>query len=188
MTVEGIISGLPIVELSLFTFILATAIATAMLKDVLSSIIVFGAFSLGMAMYYILLLAPDVGMTEAAVSAGVTTVLLLLTIAKTAHPLNDRIFEYINVKGLAVVSAFVLMMGVTLQWFPAVGDTQAVAWNNPVTQYYLENTYSDTGVHNTVAAVLAGYRGFDTFGEAIVVFTAGIASLLVLNREVFTSD
>jgi len=34
---------------------------------------------------------------------------------------------------------------------------------------------------------LAAYRGFDTFGEAIVVFAAGIASLLVLGREVFTA-
>lgn len=188
MAAESIFSGLPMVELSLFAFILATALATAALKDVLSSIIVFGSFSLGMAMYYILLLAPDVGMTEAAVSAGVTTVLLLLTIAKTKRPLSDRLTENINFKALIVVFAFVGMMGMTLQWFPAVGDMNAAAWNNPVTQYYLEHTYHDTHAKNTVAAVLAGYRGFDTFGEAFVVFTAGIASLIVLQREVFNSE
>jgi len=188
VTAEGLINGLPLVEITLFVFILSAAITTAIFRDVLASIIVFGAFSLGMAMYYVILLAPDVGMTEAAVSAGVTTVLLLLTVAKTSRPLEDQIFENINFKAAIVVLGFVAVVGSTLQWFPAVGDINAVAWDNPVTQYYLENTYSDTHAKNTVAAVLAGYRGFDTFGEAFVVFTAGVASLIVLQREVFNSE
>jgi len=57
-----------------------------------------------------------------------------------------------------------------------------------VTQYYIEAAYEDTGVENAVTAVLAGYRGFDTFGEAVVVFAAGIAALLVLRTEVFTGE
>lgn len=180
------IEGVPVVELSLFVFVLLSAIITVSLKDVVSSIIVFGAFSLGMAMFYIVLLAPDVGMTEAAVSAGVTTVLLLLTIAKTSRPNHEKLLEEINFKGLFVAFGLVGVLIMSLKWFPAVGDPQAVTWSNPVTQYYLNNTYAETGAHNTVAAVLAGYRGFDTFGEAFVVFTAGIASMLVLGREVFT--
>lgn len=180
--------GLPLVEITLLLFVLSAAVATALLRDVLSSIIVFGAYSLGMAIYYTVLLAPDVGMTEAAVGVGVTTILLLLTIAKTTHPLNDSILEQIDLTALFVVGAFVTVIGTTLQWFPAIGDPTAVAWDNPITKYYLEHTYRDTGVENTVTAVLAAYRGFDTFGEAIVVFTAGVAALIVLHREVFTGD
>lgn len=186
MSLETVVGGLPLVELTLFLFVLLSAIATAMLKDVLSSIIVFSSFSLGMAMYYVLLLAPDVGMTEAAVSAGVTTVLLLLTVAKTSRPENGSITENIDPKAAMTVLIFLAVIGSTIQWFPAAGDVNATAWDNPVNQYYLENTYKDTHVENTVAAVLAGYRGFDTFGEAFVVFTAGIASMIVLQREVFT--
>jgi multicomponent Na+:H+ antiporter subunit B len=37
-----------------------------------------------------------------------------------------------------------------------------------------------------VTAVLASYRGFDTFGEAVVVFGAGVAVLAVLKEERFT--
>jgi multicomponent Na+:H+ antiporter subunit B len=60
-------------------------------------------------------------------------------------------------------------------------------WSNPaVTQWYLAETYAVTGVENTVMAVLAAFRGFDTFGEAVVVFAAGIAALIVLRQEVFT--
>lgn len=179
-------AGIPFVEVALFGFVTVTAVATALLRDVLAAIILFGAYSLGMAMYYTVLLAPDVGMTEAAVSAGITTVLLLLAIAKTTHPIDDRLLEPVDNTALLVVGGFVAVIGSTLQWFPAVGSPAAVGWNNPVTQYYMEHAYTDTGVTNTVTAVLAAYRGFDTFGEAVVIFAAGVTALLVLHREVFT--
>lgn len=174
-------------EATLIAFVLVTAIATALFRDVLSAIIVFGAYSLGMAIIYTLLLAPDVAMTEAAISAGVTTILLLLTIAKTVRPSTDGLFESVNVPAAIAVGAFALVLGAAvLPEIPAVGDPDAIAWANPeVTQYYLQNTYADTGVQNSVAAVLAAYRGFDTFGEAVVVFGAAVAVLLVLHREVF---
>ncbi|MFP8891800.1 DUF4040 domain-containing protein [Natrialbaceae archaeon A-CW2] len=176
-----------LVAYTLVAFILVTAVATALFRDVLSAIVVFGAYSLGMAILYTLLLAPDVAMTEAAIGAGVTTILLLLTIARTTRPSTERLFEPINVPALFVVTAFVIVL--VTQLLPemyAVGDPNAPVWSNPeVTQAYLEQTYRDTGVQNAVTAVLAAYRGFDTFGEAVVVFAAGIATLLVLKREVF---
>ncbi|KYH25883.1 putative monovalent cation/H+ antiporter subunit B [Halalkalicoccus paucihalophilus] len=174
-------------EVALIAFVLVTALATALFRDVLSAIIVFGAYSLGMAIIYTVLLAPDVAMTEAAISAGVTTILLLLTIAKTVRPSTDALFESVNVPAVLTVGAFALVFGAAvLPAIPAIGAESAPVWSNPeVTQYYLENTYAETGVQNTVAAVLAAYRGFDTFGEAVVVFGAAVAVLLVLDREVF---
>ena len=175
------------VAYTLVVFVLLTAVATALFRDVLSAIVVFGAYSLGMAILYTFLLAPDVAMTEAAIGAGVTTILLLLTIARTSRPSTDRIFERLNVPALVVCGAFlVVMLATVLPATEAVGDPEAIAWANPeVTGYYIENTYEDTGVQNAVTAVLAAYRGFDTFGEAVVVFAAGVATLLVLGREVF---
>ena len=175
------------VAYTLALFVLCTAVATALFRDVLSAIVVFGAYSLGMAILYTFLLAPDVAMTEAAIGAGVTTILLLLTIARTSRPSSEELFESVNVPAVVVVGAFVLVL--LTQLLPemyAVGDPNAPVWSNPdVTQAYLERTYADTGVQNAVTAVLAAYRGFDTFGEAVVVFAAGIATLLVLKREVF---
>ena len=172
---------------TLAVFILLAAVATAMFRDVLSAIVIFGAYSLGMAILYAFFLAPDVAMTEAAIGAGVTTILLLLTIARTTRPSTDRVFERVNVPALVVVSAFVLVL--LTQLLPemyAVGAADTPVLTNPeVTQYYLEHTYADTEVRNAVTAVLAAYRGFDTFGEAVVVFAAGIAVLLALKREVF---
>ncbi|SFS96041.1 DUF4040 domain-containing protein [Halostagnicola kamekurae] len=172
---------------TLALFILATAVATAIVRDVLSTIIVFAAYSLGMAILYTLLLAPDVAMTEAAIGAGVTTILLLLTIARTSRPSTDRLFERVDVPAVFVVGAFVLVLLVAVlpEMYP-IGFEDAPAWaTEEVSQHYIEHAYEQTGVENTVTAVLAAYRGFDTFGEAVVVFSAGIAVLLVLKREVF---
>lgn len=46
--------------------------------------------------------------------------------------------------------------------------------------YFVQNAYRDTGTDNIVTVVLADYRGFDTFGEVVVVFAAGAACLLIL--------
>lgn len=180
--------GITPLELSLFMFIVLTAILTALFRDVLASIVVFAAYSLGLAVLYTFYRAPDVGLTEAAIGAGITTILLLLTIAKTTRPATDEVFEPINWPAAAVCVLFAAVVGTTLTAFPGVGDPNSPVITNPdVTVHYIEQTYAETGVENAVTAVLAAYRGFDTFGEAVVVFAAGVSSLIVLGREVFTS-
>jgi len=62
---------------------------------------------------------------------------------------------------------------------PDYGDPDA-----PVHTYmaprFLEQSEQEVGVPNIVTAVLASYRGYDTFGEATVVFTAAVGVLLLL--------
>jgi multicomponent Na+:H+ antiporter subunit B len=78
---------------------------------------------------------------------------------------------------VAIVTGAVLVYG-TLD-IPAFGDPEAPAQTH-VAPYYLERAVPETGIPNVVTAVLASYRGFDTLGEVIVVFTAGIAVLLLI--------
>jgi multicomponent Na+:H+ antiporter subunit B len=174
------------VEASLFAFVVLTALFTALARDVLAAVIIFGAYSLGMAALYTFYRAPDVAMTEAAISAGVTTVLLLLTLAKTTRVDHEAAFESVNLPAAGAVGLLFGGLMLTMGDIPAVGSPDAPVWSNPdVTQWYIAETYAETGVENTVMAVLAAFRGFDTFGEAVVVFAAGIAALIVLHREVF---
>ena len=174
------------IEASLLVFVVITAIVTALARDVLAAIIVFGAYSLGMAALYTFYRAPDVAMTEAAISAGVTTILLLLTLAKTTRLNHEVAFESVNLPAAGAAGFLFVGLLLTMADIPAVGAPDAPVWSNAdVTQWYIAETYAETGVENTVMAVLAAFRGFDTFGEAVVVFGAGIAALIVLHREVF---
>jgi multicomponent Na+:H+ antiporter subunit B len=172
-------------EGGLFVFVLGCAVAAALLRDVLGSIIAFSAYSLGIAIIWVFLRAPDVGLTEAAVGAGVMTILFLLTIAKTVRPAGERTFERIDRRAAGVAVALVAVLSTTLFALPPVGSADSPVVTDAVTNYYLANAYTEAGVQNAVTAVLAAYRGFDTLGEAVVVYAAGVGLLLVLNREVF---
>lgn len=49
-----------------------------------------------------------------------------------------------------------------------------------VSPRYIEKSREETGSPNFVTAVLADYRGYDTLGETTVIFTAGLATVLLL--------
>lgn len=55
--------------------------------------------------------------------------------------------------------------------------------NTPVAgNYYIQEAYNDAHTPNIVTVVLGDYRSIDTFGEQVVIYTAGIITLLVLRR------
>ncbi|WP_248896573.1 DUF4040 domain-containing protein [Haloplanus halobius] len=174
--------SLPVAAVLLF--MIGSALAAAVLRDVVGSIVAFAGYSFGVAVLWAFLRAPDVALTEAAVGAGITTVLFLLTIARTSVSRSAR-FEGVSVRSVVAVVAIAVTVGATIPALPVVGDPTTPVIQGEVSQYYLENAYKQTGVTNVVTAVLVGYRGFDTLGEAAVVFAAGIAMLLVLRREAF---
>lgn len=65
---------------------------------------------------------------------------------------------------------------------PDRGDPQAPA-NIHISPYYIERTLPDTKTPNAVTSVLADYRGYDTLGETVVIFTAGLAAAMILRRR-----
>jgi len=72
-------------NLLLLLFLVTTAAVAIRMRDLLAVAIVFSAYSLMMAILWTQLRAPDLALTEAAVGAGVTTVLFVLTILKTTR-------------------------------------------------------------------------------------------------------
>ena len=49
--------------------------------------------------------------------------------------------------------------------------------------YFIKNAYKDAKTPNIVTVVLGDYRGIDTFGEQLVIFTAGLVAVLVLRKS-----
>ncbi|MDG6256665.1 MAG: hypothetical protein QCH35_03605 [Methanomicrobiaceae archaeon] len=79
----------------------------------------------------------------------------------------------------------VIFIGIILFWavedMPAFGDPESPATRHTGAMY-IERSYADVGIDNIVTAILASYRGFDTFGEVVVIFTAGMSVILLLRR------
>lgn len=70
---------------------------------------------------------------------------------------------------------------------PTVGDPEAPA-STHVSPRYIEQGYEETGAPNLVTAVLADYRSYDTLGEAVVIFTAGVGAVLILLKSRKSDD
>lgn len=66
----------------LLMFLLVCAIAVSLSRNLLNSILVYMSFSLVMSVIWILLESPDLAITEAAVGAGVTSLLFIITLKK----------------------------------------------------------------------------------------------------------
>ena len=64
------------------SFLLVCAIATCLSRSLLASVVIFMAYSLLMSIVWILMQSPDLAITEAAVGAGVTSILFFVTLKK----------------------------------------------------------------------------------------------------------
>jgi multicomponent Na+:H+ antiporter subunit B len=161
----------------LLAFLVATAIAIVRVQSLFAAVMLSGIYSLTTAGVFIILDAVDVAFTEAAVAAGVSTMLMLSTLALTGH--KQARSERSPVLPLTVVT----LTGIVLLWgtvdMPRFGDPQAPVHRH-VAPRYIQDSPSEVGVPNMVTSVLASYRGFDTLGETVVVFTAGIGVLALL--------
>lgn len=137
-----------------------------------------GIYGLLSASFFVAMDAVDVAFTEASVGAGVSTLLMLITVAmtgRTEHVARHKPY-------LAFVVVFVtgcLLIYGTLD-MPHFGSADAPSHTH-VGPRYINDSMQEIGVPNMVTSVLASYRGFDTFGEVTVIFTAGIGVLALLS-------
>ncbi len=70
------------IEIALLIMIVVCGISTCVTKNLLVSLIIFMAYSVLMSVIWALLEAPDLAITEAAVGAGVSSILMFLTLKK----------------------------------------------------------------------------------------------------------
>ncbi|MBS3909646.1 MAG: DUF4040 domain-containing protein [Actinobacteria bacterium] len=177
------------IDLLLLLFLVVCAVVVVQMKDLLSAVIMLGAYSLIMAVVWTRLNAVDVAFTEASVGAGITTMLLIAALSRTkrgeaSNNTSDKRLKSSRHQVPALI--LVLITGAVLIYgtidMPNFGDPNAPA-NLHVAPRYIEKSYKETGVVNFVTAVLASYRGYDTLGETTVIFTAGICVVLLLRKN-----
>ncbi len=169
-----------LIDVILLGFLVLTAVAAIRMRDLLAVVMLFGIYSFLTAGLFMDLDAVDVAFTEAAVGAGVTMVLMLSTLRQTGRYEQPRKRSPLIPLIVVSVTGAALIYG-TLD-APLLGDPAAPSQQH-VAPRYIEQSRAEVGVPNMVTAVLASYRGYDTLGETIVVFTAGLAVLLLLGIE-----
>jgi multicomponent Na+:H+ antiporter subunit B len=194
----------PILILDVFLLVLVAAVAVAVIsvRSLLSATILAGVYSLLMALVWTNMHALDVAFTEAAVGAGISTILLLGALVLTKRFAKREPVVHVPALLVCVATGLVLIYGTSDM--PKFGDPNA-----PIHTYRVPRLLDQTvGKHetaaprdqghpheghpdddfsghapNTVTSLLAAYRGYDTMFETTVIFVAGVSLLLLLRRR-----
>lgn len=171
-------AAIVVLDIAVLTVLVAVGVAVIVNRNLFAVVMLSGAYSLLSALFFMTTDAIDVAFTEAAVGAGVTTILMLGAMLLTARearksPASRR---WVPLVVVAAVGAVLLYATVDM---PDFGDGESAA-NAYLGRAFMVRTMDEVGPPNVVTAVLGSYRGFDTLGEVVVIFTAGLGVMFIL--------
>ena len=191
-----------VLDVILLILVAATATAVISVRSLFSATILAGIYSLLMALVWTNMHALDVAFTEAAVGAGISTILLLGALVQTKRFAKKEPTIHLPALLVCVITGLVLIYG-TFD-MPKFGDPDAPIHELRVPKLLAQEVekhgsaadrqpgraheghpQDDFNGHvpNTVTSLLAAYRGYDTMFETAVIFVAGISMLLLLRRR-----
>ena len=166
-----------IIDVFLLVLLVLIAVMVVRTCKLYAVIVMSGAYSLTSAAIFVNLDAVDVAFTEAAVGAGISTILFLAVMAYVPADEKPGLNRNFLAGFICVGAGALLLLAVTD--LPSFGDPMSQVHQH-VAPRYLTESGSALHIPNVVTTVLASYRGFDTLGETIVVFTAGLGVLMLL--------
>ena len=157
--------------------------AIAVSRSLLKIVILSSMFSMIMAALYLLMAAPDVAMTEAAIGACISTAFIIKSMQATnSNEFKQKLVSLPNIISFFIIIIFGEVMIYAFIDLPEYGQTFSPV-NSYLSQYYIQNTPVEIGISSSVAAILGSYRGFDTLGETLVIMVAGIVVYFLMLQE-----
>jgi multicomponent Na+:H+ antiporter subunit B len=165
---------------------LFTVFAVLRLKNLFAAVILLSIYSLLAASLFVAMDAVDVAFTEAAVGAGISSILMLATllyVGQESSPAKKT--KWAAVLICVALGALLIYGTYDLPEFGHDGikasQFAAKIHSHVITKEFFDRAPEKTGIINVVTAVLASIRGYDTLGEVTVVFCAGIGVIILLS-------
>ena len=139
-------------------------------RNRLLSLILIGIVGLMVSIGFVFFSAPDLAMTQFTVEV-VTIILLLLALnfLPNKTPIESTVLRRVRDTGVAVIAGLATF---ALSYHYMLRDPVSTS----ISEFHLANSYKGGGGTNVVNVILVDFRGFDTYGEIIVL---GIAALLI---------
>jgi len=150
--------------------VVATLGMVLMHRNRFLSLILIGIVGLMVSIGFVFFSAPDLAMTQFTVEV-VTIILLLLALNFLPNntPVESTVLRRVRDTGIAVIGGLATF---AMSYHYMLRDAVAA----PISEFHLANSYKGGGGTNVVNVILVDFRGFDTYGEIIVL---GIAALLI---------
>jgi multisubunit Na+/H+ antiporter MnhB subunit len=161
----------------LLLFMVFAAIVAVQIEDLLSSVIAVGAVGLGLSLAFLILKAPDLAITQLVVEILCLIILIRATIKKDLPLIRDGRWLFNTISTLLFIGLFLLCAYFAFKDLPGFGQPIM-----RVAQEYLAKGKELTGATNIVAAIILDFRGYDTLGEATILFTAVMGVLAVIRK------
>jgi multisubunit Na+/H+ antiporter MnhB subunit len=161
----------------LLLFMVLGAIVAVEIEDLLSSVIAVGAVGLGLSLAFLILKAPDLAITQLVVEILCLIILIRATINKDLPVIRDGRWFFNTISNLVFIALFLIFAYFALKELPNFGQPIM-----RVAKEYIAGGLQKTGATNIVAAIILDFRGYDTLGEATILFTAVMGVLAVMRR------
>lgn len=160
----------------LLILMIIAAITAIEIKDLLSSVVSIGAVGVILSLVFLVLQAPDLAIVQLVVEILSLVVLIRATISRDESVYSGKEFvpRMVGLFGGIIVIYFII---VALKQLPLFGFPK---YN--LAGYYVKNALKETGVTNIVSAIILNYRGYDTLGEATVLFCAIIGVTAIMRK------
>lgn len=144
-------------------------------KDLLSALIAQGIVGYGLVICFLLLRAPDLAIVQIVVET-ITLIIMVSIVLNSTREETKQGVEFINLIVAVVIAGFlVYFFSESAELLSKFGEHQT-----RMASYYTEQGAERTGSANLVAGVLFDFRGYDTLGEATVLFTAALGAVTIL--------
>lgn len=194
-----------LLDVVLLFLLIVTSITVLVLRNLFAATMVLSLYSLLMSVVWLNLDAADVALTEAAVGAGVATVLLIGALVVVGS--EERKHSRVHWPALALVTLTTAALVYGTFDMPPFGAAVTPAQTHVAPEYIVQSVpkvHEDPGsmkssaghaksnnfhghVPNLVTSVIVNYRAYDTLFELGVIFTAGISLILLLDRRALAS-
>jgi multisubunit Na+/H+ antiporter MnhB subunit len=172
----------------LLLFMIIGAIYALFAADILSALISCGIVGYGLVICFLLLKAPDLAIVQIVVETITLIIMVAVVLDSTREDLKEKVL--IKEKGISYINAkyvFNVLTVIVLALFFLFIFNQAIYKLEPLGQHvtrmatgYIENAAKNTGSANLVTGVIFDFRGYDTLGEATILFTAVVGVLTIM--------
>ena len=167
----------------LFVFMIAAAIAAIMMRDILSAVISIGALGFAASVAFLMMKAPDVAIVMPVVEVLALVLYIRATIRKDVKTVSGTRDVFGAVTAVVLIVLLGVFMMEVARSLPEFGDAAMVRNADAPARHYIESGLDETGAGNAVMGVLLDYRGYDTLGEATVLFAAVLGAVTLLRTR-----
>jgi len=164
--------------LILTIFMIIGSLIAVETRNLLSSVISAGVVGFSLSIAFLMLGAPDIAITQVVVEILILVILIRATITTDNTAISKPRDTFPFVSSLIFFGLFLVFAYLAVKELPAFGEPVM-----KVSQTYLDTGPEQTGATNIVTAVLLDFRGYDTLGEATVLFTSVVGAFVLLRRK-----